>query len=696
MDEQAITVVLVGDDSELRAEAARRLAGSCFTWLEASNPSEAATLPLHAHQPVFAMIGDAPAASDLQHLLDLSEDYEGLVLCLPSSMDDAVVQSLMQMGVQDIVPRPELSAERLRSAVLAARVREQRYRLMRKRTLRLALKWQFMAAIAASDDPHQILGTLADGLLALGAQGAGCFQREGQDLREVAWRGARVPSLRSTDLLRESFPEPLRRVEQGTPGWHMEAEGGSSTRSRRTYGFIPVSWSARRSVFAVAVYPALLSQVEHRLEVQGLAEQVGAALERAQRLVEVLRDRDGGRRLLAVVGHDLRNPLATIALSVDLLAVGLPDSTRESIQRIRRSLQVATRLTQDLLAFSRITGKGLELQRTRFDLFSLLRHAVDTARHAASEGRTLRTVACEGDGWIMADEVRIEQAVGNLLSNALTYSPEGGEITVRAAGDVHAIYVEVDNRGASLDRARVAELFAPLIRLSRVGEHGSQGLGLFIVERILSAHGGRVWAEPFAEDGLRVCLQLPRDSAPNSNIDFGAETNTEDVPWPAARPLPAALTVLSRTFQHEVLREVLLVWSAARKLDDRLPHPDELRGRALLGYLPHLVWAHVVQGPDGNPVFEWLEVGPRLEQRLGGPLVGAGLSAGEGHVLPSHYEAYLRCCRRREPVYDYARHRGPDGFMFERLLLPLSRGDSGRVTDIIGLVVIDEIGTRGP
>jgi signal transduction histidine kinase len=222
---------------------------------------------------------------------------------------------------------------------------------------------------------------------------------------------------------------------------------------------------------------------------------------------------DFERQLIGIVSHDLRNPLQAIQLSAATLLrrPGVDDRQAAVIHRISGTAERMTRMIRDLLDFTRARmGGGLALVRRPLDLHALARQVVDEVQ-LAHPGRAVQ-VQREGDAQGDWDEDRLAQLLGNLLNNALAYSPPGSPVRVSTRGLDGEVLLEVHNRGEPIAPEQLPRLFRPFER----GEHQvtsagrSIGLGLFIVDGIVRAHGGRIEVRSTASEGTTFTVRLPR------------------------------------------------------------------------------------------------------------------------------------------------------------------------------------------
>lgn len=218
-------------------------------------------------------------------------------------------------------------------------------------------------------------------------------------------------------------------------------------------------------------------------------------------------------QLIGIVSHDLRNPLNAITLSAATLMrrTDLDDRARAGLSRILESADRANRLIRDLLDFTRARmGKELPVKPQHMDLHVLTRQVVDEVG-LATPGRQF-DMECQGDAHGSWDPDRIAQVLTNLLTNAVQYSPPGTPIQVRTVARGDRVELSVHNEGPPIPVQVLPALFEPMTRGTNAGgERRSIGLGLFIVDQIVRAHGGGVEVESTAEAGTTFRVRLPRE-----------------------------------------------------------------------------------------------------------------------------------------------------------------------------------------
>jgi PAS domain S-box-containing protein len=197
---------------------------------------------------------------------------------------------------------------------------------------------------------------------------------------------------------------------------------------------------------------------------------------------------------LAVLAHEIRNPMTPLLTCLELMRVSEPDS--ESLSRWReimeRQVRNLARLVDDLLDVSRITRGKIELQRQIVDLATIVDRAVETARPLL-ESRSIRLeIVVEKGLSLEADPLRVEQILANLLHNAAKYTPEGGLVRVRGARDGRMVSIRVEDNGVGIDPELLPRLFDLFMQGSRASS--GLGIGLTLVRTLVELHGGKVRA----------------------------------------------------------------------------------------------------------------------------------------------------------------------------------------------------------
>ncbi|HET7753340.1 MAG TPA: HAMP domain-containing sensor histidine kinase, partial [Anaeromyxobacteraceae bacterium] len=222
-------------------------------------------------------------------------------------------------------------------------------------------------------------------------------------------------------------------------------------------------------------------------------------------------------QILGIVGHDLRNPLGAIVMSAALLQNRgqLEGWQLKTVGRIRSSAARMERIISDLLSYTRTRlGTGIPIEKRPADIGDLARKVVDelVAYHPESPIH----VAAEGDLRGEWDPTRLEQALSNLVANAVDHGDPDGRVEVALRGEEDAVHVEVANRG-EMPPIVIEHAFEAFRRGPEWGGRKSTGLGLglFIAREIVRGHGGDIALR--SRDGeTAVALTLPRRGAPEA------------------------------------------------------------------------------------------------------------------------------------------------------------------------------------
>ena len=233
---------------------------------------------------------------------------------------------------------------------------------------------------------------------------------------------------------------------------------------------------------------------------------------------ELARSDESGRQatafrdhVLAIVGHDLRNPLGAIVMSAALLQKkgGLAGWQGKTVDRIRGSAARMGRIIDDLLSYTRTRlGNGIPVHRGRADLHEIARRTIDELK-VAHPGATIE-VSASGDLGGEWDAARLEQVISNVVSNAVDHGTDDEPVRVTLRGDGDAVEIAVENRGEMphevLEHAFEAFCRGP----EHTGKKASGlGLGLFIAREIVRRHGGEVWARSDC-GSTRIVMRVPR------------------------------------------------------------------------------------------------------------------------------------------------------------------------------------------
>ncbi|AGY58384.1 ATP-binding protein [Gloeobacter kilaueensis] len=241
---------------------------------------------------------------------------------------------------------------------------------------------------------------------------------------------------------------------------------------------------------------------------------------RSEKMLEIARaEAETANRVkdefLAVLSHELRTPLNPIIGWTQLLRRGgLPEKTQASaLEAIERNAKLQNQLIADLLDVNRIQRGKFELKLQPLALEGVVQLAVETVRPLAKNAQVELTVeVAKNLPELMADSVRLTQVVWNLLTNAIKFTPAGGQVEVRLMTTAGGVRIEVRDSGVGIAPEFLPRLFERFTQASAgtTRTQGGLGLGLFIVKHIVELHGGRVWAASAgAGSGAAFFVELP-------------------------------------------------------------------------------------------------------------------------------------------------------------------------------------------
>ena len=217
-------------------------------------------------------------------------------------------------------------------------------------------------------------------------------------------------------------------------------------------------------------------------------------------------------QFLAVLGHELRNPLAPALTALELMKARDPNVFEREREVLQRQVAHMTRLVNDLLDVSRLTRGKAELERRRFELRSAVDRAVDMVQPLIAQRRHTLLVSVPAHGLVIdADIDRIVQVLSNLLTNAARYTPSGGRIALNAQPVDGQVRIECEDNGPGIPAALVPQLFHPFAQGPRTLDRrdGGLGLGLALARSLTELHGGTITVHSVEGSGSRFVVTLP-------------------------------------------------------------------------------------------------------------------------------------------------------------------------------------------
>jgi two-component system sensor histidine kinase BaeS len=218
------------------------------------------------------------------------------------------------------------------------------------------------------------------------------------------------------------------------------------------------------------------------------------------------------KEMTADIAHELRTPLAVMRANIEALTDGVYALSPENLAPLQENIDLLSRLVEDLRILALADAGQLTLYTTDVDIASLIRRVV--ARFQPQAEQNAKRIDVEIPGalpLLSADPQRLEQVLGNLLSNALHVTPSGCRMTLTAAPEGTILRVMIEDSGPGIPAEDLDRVFERFYRVdhARARSEGGSGLGLSIARKLIEAHGGTLRAENRAEGGARLVIRLP-------------------------------------------------------------------------------------------------------------------------------------------------------------------------------------------
>jgi PAS domain S-box-containing protein len=325
--------------------------------------------------------------------------------------------------------------------------------------------------------------------------------------------------------------------------------------------------------------------------------------EQAEALADLHRRKD---EFLAMLSHELRNPLAPILNAVQLLRLQKDESGLQQRARmiIERQIGQLVHLVDDLLEVSRISTGRIHLQREQLDMRAIVECGVETVRPFIEQRRHALAVRLPPSPiWIDCDATRLEQVVVNLLNNAAKYTEERGHIwlSLEQTGNEAVLRVRDSGVGIAPDlMPRIFDLFTQAER-SLARSQGGLGIGLCLVQRLVEIHGGKVAAQSSLGQGSEFVVRLP--------VVLTAELHSLSSPAEKAKPTGRSLRVLVVDDNLDMAGSLELLLRDSGH-DVRMAHDGPTALEAARDYRPDVVLLDI-----GLPELDGYEVAKRMRQQ---------------------------------------------------------------------------------
>jgi len=231
-----------------------------------------------------------------------------------------------------------------------------------------------------------------------------------------------------------------------------------------------------------------------------------------QMMTELARADRVRRDMIADIAHELRTPLTVIQGNLEAILDGVYPPDAEHLHPVLRKTQLLNRLVEDLRTLALADAGELTLHRAPMELGGLVQRTVQGFQARAREAGVALTAHAPPLPRVRADAARLEQVLGILLDNALRHTPAGGRIQVEATGHKGEIWLSVQDTGAGISPEALPHVFERFYRVkNETARPGGSGLGLAIAQTIVTAHGGRIWAESEPGHGTTMVIALPQE-----------------------------------------------------------------------------------------------------------------------------------------------------------------------------------------
>ncbi len=327
-----------------------------------------------------------------------------------------------------------------------------------------------------------------------------------RDAERVVADKAKRQSRSDSDASRD-----LGRADAGRSGAERQAEGDERLRVERETSDVAIDAERFRADAATE-----MGRTHHQASARSSADLLSREQESHRQTQTALTTRE---EFLAIVSHDLRNPLNHISMAAQNLfeEPGDPKEVKEIAASIKRSAGEMLRLIQDLLDIERIAIGKLVLHYEKHAVSEIIKEVVgDFQRDAASKQITLTAKSETGCGDVLCDRGRVVQVLSNLIGNAIKFTPAQGQITVSCAltgAGGKEVRVSVNDTGAGIAPEKIGTIFERFSQINSQDRRGI-GLGLYIARMMVEEHPGRIWVESKLGEGSTFHFTLPLRSNP--------------------------------------------------------------------------------------------------------------------------------------------------------------------------------------
>jgi two-component system clock-associated histidine kinase SasA len=261
------------------------------------------------------------------------------------------------------------------------------------------------------------------------------------------------------------------------------------------------------------------NQISHTAELMKLSDEIFRLNQVKEELEAQLRFKD---RIVAMLAHDLRNPLTAASIAIETLELGYtpnqkrqlslnPELTGQLLTHAKTQIRAINRMITDILKTAKGASHELQLLPQELDLAALCSEVCDSLQNRLqAKQQTLKTEIPQDLPTVYADGMQIRRVVTNLLDNAIKYTPPGGDVSIVVLHrTTQKVQVTISDTGPGIPRGMRDKIFEESYRLQRDADADGYGLGLALCQRIIRAHYGRIWVDSVPSEGSAFSFTLP-------------------------------------------------------------------------------------------------------------------------------------------------------------------------------------------
>jgi PAS domain S-box-containing protein len=381
----------------------------------------------------------------------------------------------------------------------------------------------------------------------------------------------------------------------------------------------------------------IFDQAGDALAIRGIALDVTERKRAEEKLQEADQRKD---EFLAMLAHELRNPLAPIRAAAQLLKIDTADDkrVRQASEIIARQVEHITSLVDDLLDVARVTRGQISFDKHPADLKSLIADAVEQAGPLIeSRGHCLVLPQTTEPFPVLGDRKRLVQVIANLLNNAAKYTPEGGNILVRLEAHEDQLTLVVQDDGIGIEPGLLSRVFEPFTQATRSADRsqGGLGIGLSLVRSLVESHGGNVTADSNGTGaGTKFTVVLPRFSEPQACAPY------QDREVPVSLPAKALRIMIVDDNQDGALMLSMLLEATGHEIV--IEHdPYRALQRARLGAPDVCLLDIGLPNMDGNELARQLRSIEALAQTVLIAVTGYSQDSNRRNSLEAGFNHYL-------------------------------------------------------